>query len=75
MPGQAIEGAPEQFVDVADELRPQSTTQFKKPLIRTYEKNYFPLQKMDCSVPLRTMGYEPASTRAELQNQLFMKRY
>jgi hypothetical protein len=74
-PYMAGKGAPEQFVDTADELRPQSTSQFKKPLIRTYEKNYFPLQKMDCSVPLRTMTYEPASTRAELQNALFVKRY
>lgn len=74
-PYMAGKGAPEQFVDIADELRPQSTSQFKKPLIRTFEKNYFPLQKMDCSVPLRTMSYEPASTRAELQNELFVKRY
>jgi hypothetical protein len=74
-PYMAGKGAPQELVDVADELRPQSTSQFNKALIRTYEKNYFPLQKMDCSVPLRTMSYEPASTRAERQNELFLNRY
>jgi hypothetical protein len=30
---------------------------------------------MECKVPLRTMRYEPASTRAEFQNGLFQQRY
>jgi hypothetical protein len=30
---------------------------------------------MECKVPLRTMRYEPASTRAEVQNGLFQQRY
>jgi hypothetical protein len=30
---------------------------------------------MECKVPLRTIHYEPASTRAELQNGLFQQRY
>jgi len=30
---------------------------------------------MECKVPLRTIKYEPASTRADVQNGLFQKRY
>jgi hypothetical protein len=30
---------------------------------------------MECKLPLRTMRYEPSSTRAEVQNVLFQQRY
>ena len=74
-PYMAGKGAPEHLVDLDDSLRPQSTTQFNKLLTKTYEKNFFPLQNMECSTPLRVMEYEPMSTRAEVQNGLFNRRY
>ena len=74
-PYMAGKGAPEHLVDLDDSLRPQSTTQFNKLLAKTYEKNLFPLQNMECSTPLRVMEHEPMSTRAEVQNGLFNRRY
>jgi hypothetical protein len=60
---------------VSDQLRPQSTSRFNKHIVQTYEKNYFPLNNVECKLPIRTMQYEPSSTRADLQNGLFQKRY
>ena len=57
------------------QLRPQSTSQFNKIVTKTYDKNFFPLQDVACKLPPRTMSYEPASTRAELQNGQFQQRY
>jgi hypothetical protein len=74
-PYMAGKGAPNHLVMVADELRPQSTSQFKKIFVNTVEKNTFPWQKMDCSVPLRTMSCDPSSTRSDIQNSLFTQRY
>ena len=75
-PYMAGKGAPSNLVMVADELRPQSTSQFKKIYVNTAEKSTFPWQKMNCDLgPLRTMSYEPQSTRAEVQNVLFSQRY
>ena len=74
-PYMAGKGAPSNLIEVSDELRPQSTDRFSKLLVKTYERELFPLQNMKCSVPLRTISYEPASTRAELQNGLFTRRY
>ncbi len=74
-PYMAGKGAPSNLVEVSDELRPQSTNKFNKHLIKTYERDLFPLQNMGCSIPLRTISYEPSSTRAEMQNGLFTKRY
>ena len=74
-PYMAGKGAPAKFIDTSDELRPQSTSRFNKHIIQTYERNLFPLSNMECKVPLRTIKYEPASTRADLQNGLFQKRY
>lgn len=68
-------GAPSEFIDVSDELRPQSTSRFNKVLARTYEQNLFPLQNMECKLPLQSMTYEPVSTRSELQNGMFQQRY
>lgn len=74
-PYMAGKGSPAQFIDVSDQLRPQSTTRFNKVIVPTYERNLFPLTNMECKVPLRTLNYEPMSTRAELQNGLFQQRY
>ena len=74
-PYMAGKGSPAQYIDVSDQLRPQSTTRFGKVIVPTYERNLFPLTNMECKVPLRTMSYEPTSTRAELQNGLFQQRY
>jgi hypothetical protein len=71
----AGKGAPADLVDVADELRPQSTDQFRKTYVDTLDRNTFPWQNVSCMGPVRTIQYEPASTRAELQNGLFMQRY
>lgn len=74
-PYMAGKGAPSQFIETSDQLRPQSTSQFNKIVTKTYEKNFFPLQDMTCKLPPRTLSYEPASTRAELQNAQFQQRY
>lgn len=74
-PYMAGKGAPAQFIETSDQLRPQSTSQFNKIVTKTYEKNFFPLQDVACKLPPRTMSYEPASTRAELQNGQFQQRY
>jgi hypothetical protein len=74
-PYKAGKGSPAQYIETSDELRPQSTSRFNKNIVQTYERNLFPLSNMECKVPLRTQSYEPASTRAELQNGLFQKRY
>jgi hypothetical protein len=74
-PYKAGKGAPSQYVDVSDRLRPQSTSRFNKHLVETYDRNYFPLNNVECKLPIRSISYEPASTRAELQNDLFQQRY
>lgn len=74
-PYMAGKGAPAQFIETSDQLRPQSTSQFNKIVTKTYEKNFFPLQDVACALPPRTMSYEPSSTRAELQNVQFQQRY
>ena len=74
-PYMAGKGSPAQHIDTSDELRPQSTSRFNKTIVPTYERRLFPLSNMECKVPLRTMSYEPSSTRAELQNGLFQQRY
>ena len=74
-PYMAGKGSPAQYIDVSDQLRPQSTSQFNKFLVKTYENNLFPLQNIECKLPMKTMTYEPSSTRADLQNGLFEQRY
>ena len=59
----------------SDQLRPQSTSRFNKVLAKTYERNFHPLQNVECKLPLRTQTYEPSSTRAEMQNGMFQQRY
>ena len=74
-PYRAGKGSPAQYIDTSDQLRPQSTSRFNKTIVQTYERNLFPLNNMECKVPLRTMSYEPSSTRADVQNGLFQQRY
>ena len=74
-PSKAGKGSPAQHIDVSDRLRPQSTSRFNKHLVETYDRNYFPLNNVECKLPIRSMSYEPASTRADLQNGLFQQRY
>ena len=74
-PYMAGKGAPANFIDTSDQLRPQTTSRFNKVIVPTYERNLFPLSNMECKTPLRTMTYEPSSTRAEIQNELFDQRY
>ena len=74
-PFMAGKGAPAEFIETSDELRPQSTSRFNKVLAKTYEENLFPLQNMECKLPLRTVSYEPMSTRSEVQNGMFNQRY
>jgi hypothetical protein len=74
-PFMAGKGAPAEYIETSDELRPQSTSRFNKVLARTYEQNLFPLQNMECKLPLRTISYEPLSTRSEIQNGMFNQRY
>ena len=74
-PFMAGKGAPAQFIETSDQLRPQSTSQVNKILAKTYDQNLFPLQNVECKLPLRSMTYEPTSTRADTQNMMFIKRY
>ncbi len=74
-PFKAGKGAPAEFIETSDQLRPQSTSRFNKIVAQTYEQNLFPLQNVACKLPLKTMRYEPGSTRAETQNQMFKMRY
>jgi len=74
-PYRAGKGSPAEFIDVSDELRPQSTTQFGRVYVNNSNGQYFPVQDTRCHQPLRVISYEPASTRAEMQNALFDRRY
>ena len=74
-PYMAGKGAPNHLIMVDDELRPQSTKQFKKLLVPTYARNFFPLQDMSRIGPAPTMSFDPGSTRAETQNAMFKARY
>jgi hypothetical protein len=74
-PYKAGKGAPAEFIETSDQLRPQSTSQFNKIVAKNYDNNLFPRQDVTCKLPPRTLSYEPASTRAELQNSQFHQRY
>ena len=74
-PYMAGKGAPNHLIMLDDELRPQSTTRFNKVLVRTYERDFFPLQDMSRVGPAPTMTFDPGSTRADKQNAMFTARY
>jgi hypothetical protein len=73
-PYMAGKGAPMELIDTSDRLRPQSTTRFGKVLVKTDEHKLFPLNNMECSQPLRSRGFDPVSTRADVQNGMFASR-
>lgn len=73
-PYMAGKGSPAEFIETSDELRPQSTTQFKSMVVDRYEKNLFPVHK-NMPVPPLPRSYDPVSSRADLQNSLFDLRY
>jgi hypothetical protein len=74
-PYMAGNGAPGELIMLDDQMRPQSTSQFRKIYVDTLAKNTFPWQNVDCLGPQRTVGVDPASTRAGMQNVMFMQRY
>ena len=74
-PYMAGKGAPNHLIMVDDELRPQTTKQFRKIYVDTLAKNTFPWQNTSCVGPGRTVSMDPVSTRAQLQNGLFVQRY
>ena len=74
-PYMAGNGSPARYIEVSDQLRPQSTTRFGKVLVKPHEGGYFPISNTECKVPLRTLSYEPMSTRAYIQNSMFNQRY
>ena len=46
-PYMAGKGSPAQYIDVSDQLRPQTTSRFNKVVVPTYERNLFPLSNME----------------------------
>tara|TARA_B100000073_G_scaffold86200_2_gene66948 strand:- start:4738 stop:5124 length:387 start_codon:yes stop_codon:yes gene_type:complete len=75
-PAKFGKGAPAQYVDTSDRLRPQSTSTHNKQPIKTWERGIFPVQDKGVVLPPQSAAYSgPASTRADLQNGLFDKRY
>jgi|TARA_R110002074_G_scaffold7798_2_gene32933 hypothetical protein len=72
-PYMAEKGAPAHLIDQDDALRPQSTKEFNK----TYaQQPYdFPRQNVNCKLPTRVWTMNPGSTRAEVQNGMFLQRY
>ena len=72
-PYMAEKGAPAHLIDQDDALRPQSTKEFNKYYA---QKPYdFPRQNMECKLPVRVWSSNPGSTRAEVQNGMFVQRY
>lgn len=74
-PYMAGNGAPNHLMMVDDSLRPQSTSRFNKVLVQPYARDLFPLQNVSRVGQAPTMSFDPASSRADLQNALFGKRY
>jgi hypothetical protein len=74
-PYMAGKGVPAHLILVDDALRPQSTKRFGKVPVNTFERNFFPLQNNLCLGTPQVSTRDPASTRAQLQNSLFHKRY
>jgi hypothetical protein len=74
-PYMAGKGAPNHLMMVDDELRPQSTKRFGKVVIEPYARTLFPLNDVHCLGPQRTIKVDPASTRAQIHNGMFQKRY
>jgi hypothetical protein len=74
-PYMAGKGVPSNLILVDDALRPQSTKRFGKVTVKPIERNLFPLQNNLCLGTPQVSMHNPSSTRAQLQNELFQKRY
>jgi len=72
-PYMAGKGAPHELIDLDDRMRPQSTSEFNK--YYTAKPYDFPSKNVECVLPQRSRGYDPESTRGEIQNGLFLQRY
>lgn len=72
-PYMAGKGAPNDLIELEDELRPQSTTEFNRYYAQmAYD---FPRKNVQCKLPQRVRSWDPASSRGEIQNGLFLQRY
>jgi len=67
-------GAPSHFIETSDELRPQSTTRFGKTIVQPTEHTLFPVHTNMAPAPV-PIPREYASSRADVQNELFNQRY
>jgi len=74
-PYRAGKGAPNSLIELDDTLRPQSTSQFKKIYVDTYEQQVFPLNKIPCNEPIESHVIVPGSTRSDNQNAMYAQRY
>jgi hypothetical protein len=74
-PYMAGKGAPNHLIPLDDALRPQSTSRFNKILVETYARDFFPLQDVSRAGQAPTLSFDPASSRADVQNLLFTRRY
>ena len=74
-PYMAGKGVPAELILVDDALRPQSTKRFGKVQVEPFARNLFPLQNNLCLGTPQVSQRDPSSTRAQLQNTLFHKRY
>ena len=74
-PFKAGKGAPAHLIELDDSMRPQSTTRHNVGYAEPHKQNYHPLLNVECQLPLRTIDFEPASSRADLQNEMFSQRY
>ena len=73
-PYMAGKGVPANLILIDDALRPQSTKRFNKIVVEPIQRNLFPMQTFCLGTP-QVSGFNPISSRAQLQNELFQKRY
>jgi|TARA_Y100001958_G_scaffold25383_1_gene15924 hypothetical protein len=76
-PYKAGKGAPAEYIETDDELRPQSTSRFGKVVAMPVEQHLHPVMDADvmrCKLPQRVPD-QPSSSRADVQNVLFAQRY
>ena len=73
-PYKAGKGAPSEYIETSDELRPQSTTRFGKANVQPTQHTLFPVHTNMAPAPV-PIPREYASSRADVQNELFSQRY
>lgn len=67
-------GPSAELIHVYNSMRPQSTTQFNKVLVKPFERNMFPLNDYSC-IPQQGSVKTPNSTRADQFNAVFNSRF